>query len=465
VKSARPEVGQIIGGFQLVEQLKPGGTASLWRVTRDDLPLPLLMKIPFMRGGVSPLAIVGFETESMILPRLSGPHVPRFIAAGDFSEPFIVMEFVTGVPLIVRLSQTPLGPAEVAEIGAKIAVAMHDLHRQHVLHLDLKPSNIIMRESNGAALIDFGLAHHDQLPDLVSAEIAGPIGTGAYIAPEQLLGVRTDPRSDVFALGVILYFLATGERPFGEPTSVREWRRRLWRDPYPPRRWNAKIPPVLQEVILRCLEVDPSARPATGAEVAFALRNPECVLLTERSIRARRDPLFKVVGRWTRARKEHFPADRPALATQLARAPIILVGIDLSAPHEALAGALATEVKRLIEVRPGARIACVNVIKGSILRIDPSETPDGRSLHLQRLIELKHWARLLPLPPDRLSLHVVEAVDPAAALIDFARTNCADHIVVGARASSGLRRYLGSVSAQIVAEASCTVTVVRTAAA
>src|SRR5262249_25521605 len=134
-----------------------------------------------MRGGESPVNIVGFEVEGMILPRLSGAHVPRFVAAGDFSNPYIVMELIEGQSLKTRLDALPLSPEETAAIGARIAVALHDLHRQHVIHLDLKPSNVIMRDSGEAALIDFGLSRHDQLPDLVAEEIEGPVGTGPYV--------------------------------------------------------------------------------------------------------------------------------------------------------------------------------------------------------------------------------------------------------------------------------------------
>src|SRR5262249_30817046 len=128
-----------------------------------------------------------------------------------------------------------LSPNEIAAIGAKIAFALHDIHQQHVIHLDLKPSNVILR-GDDAVLIDFGLSRHDQLPDLVQEEAEGPAGSGGYIAPEQVLGNRSDPRSDLFALGVILYQLATGATPFGEPELVENWRRRLWRDPVPPSR-------------------------------------------------------------------------------------------------------------------------------------------------------------------------------------------------------------------------------------
>jgi len=279
------KAGQVVDGFRLVEPLQAGGMASFWRVTRDDNAMPMLMKIPLLRLGEDPITIIGYEVEQMILPRLTGPHVPRFVAAGDFERPYIVMEFIPGPPVKLLLEKTPLPPAEVAAIGAKIAFALHDIHRQHVIHLDLKPSNVILRADGHAVLIDFGLSRHDQLPDLVQEEAEGPVGTGAYVSPEQVLCNRSDPRSDLFALGIILYFLATGERPFGEPQRADNWRQRLWRDPVPPRARNMAVPPWLQEIILRCLEVDPEARYATAAQLAFDLQHPDQVVLGPRSSR------------------------------------------------------------------------------------------------------------------------------------------------------------------------------------
>ena len=141
--------------------------------------------------------------EQMILPRLSGVHVPKFVAAGDFAvQPYIVMERIAGKTLLARLPDLPLPYAEVADIGAKVAAALDDLHRQHVIHLDIKPSNIMFRPTGEAVLLDFGLSHHDHLPDLMQEEFRLPFGTAPYMAPEQLLGIRNDPRSDLFALGV-----------------------------------------------------------------------------------------------------------------------------------------------------------------------------------------------------------------------------------------------------------------------
>ena len=113
-------------------------------------------------------------------------------------------------------------------------------------------------------LIDFGLSHHNQLPDLLQEEFRLPYGTAPYMAPERLLGVRDDPRSDLFSLGVLLYFFTTGERPFGESETLRGMRRRLWRDPYPPRKLKSDYPPWLQEIVLRCLEIEPVLASSDG---------------------------------------------------------------------------------------------------------------------------------------------------------------------------------------------------------
>ena len=456
----RLEAGQVIDGFRLLEPLQAGGMASFWRVARDGTDLPMVMKIPLLRPGEDPLTIIGYEVEQMILPRLAGPHVPRFIAAGDFERPYIVMEFIDGISVKSLLEKAPLPPAEVAAIGAKIAFALHDIHRQHVIHLDLKPSNVILHKDQ-AVLIDFGLSRHDQLPDLVQEEAEGPVGTGAYVSPEQVLGDRSDPRSDLFALGVILYFLATGERPFGEPQRADNWRRRLWRDPVPPRARNPAVPAWLQETILRCLEVDPEARYATAAQLAFDLQHPDHIALTARAARMRHDGFLSVAWRKFRVTRNPPRPRRRALASHLANAPIVLAAVDLDPSHERLNQAVTLAVRRVLVTEPNARLACVNVLKLARLALDEIEDAQGRNPHLGRLIELKHWARGVPVPPERVTFHVLEGTDPAGLIVDYVRNNHVDHVVIGARKSSALRRYLGSVSAQIVAEAPCTVTVVR----
>jgi eukaryotic-like serine/threonine-protein kinase len=453
--------GMEIDGFELVEHVSTGGTALLWAVRRGSDPTALIMKIPLLRDSDDPLPIVCFETEQMIMPRLAGPHVPGFVASGALDpQPYIVMERIPGASLKARLPDLPLPWPEVAAVGAKVAHALHDLHRQHVIHLDVKPSNVMFRDAGEAVLIDFGFARHEFLPDLLEEEFREPFGTTPYMAPEQVLQDRCDPRSDLFALGVMLYFFVTGERPYGTPRGG-QIRRRLWRDPVPPRARNPDCPAWLQEVILRCLEIDPQDRYATAAQLAFELEHPEQVRLTERAGRLERDSGLKTFRRWLRARRAQ-PLEAPDISGQLSQAPIILVAIDLAPENEELAAALRAMVRRILSLESEARIACVNVLKTSRIAVDILEDEEGRSLHVQRLILLRHWGASLDVPEERITYSVLEAPDPAGALVDYARHNNVDHIVLGARASSALRRYLGSVSSRIVAEAPCSVTVVRT---
>ncbi|HEX6703524.1 MAG TPA: bifunctional serine/threonine-protein kinase/universal stress protein [Albitalea sp.] len=465
----------IIDGFRLEERTHQGGMASLWRVRRvdGDDAMPLIMKVPRIRGGDDPATIVGFEVEQMILPALSGPHVPRFVAKGDFTgRPYIVMERIGGETLRARLDAAPLPIDEVADIGWRVATALHDLHRQHVVHLDIKPSNILFREGPGgtrgdAVLIDFGLSRHARLPDLLEEEFEVPMGTGPYISPEQVQFVRNDPRSDLFALGVMLYHLLTGERPFGQPTGVRGLRRRLYRDPVPPRALQPDCPPWLQEIVLRCLEVDPRQRHQSAAQLAFDLQNPDQVLLTRRALRRSRRGPWRTLLRWWAAVGAQPQTE--GVDAQTARSPIVLAAIDVAGAETTLLEAVRDTVQRVMQTEPGARLACLAVMRLNRIGMDELMDPDGESRHVKLLVQLKHWAR--PLVQGlgaaateheaRITFHVIEAVDPAAAIVEFARRNGVDHVVMGARSSSMIRRYLGSVSAQVVAEADCTVTVVR----
>jgi nucleotide-binding universal stress UspA family protein len=450
--------GQRIDGFELLERVHRGGMASLWRVSRPDLPFPAVMKVPAVQDD--PTAIVGFEVEQMIMPLLRGPHVPRFVAAGGFdAQPFIVMEYIEGGSLRARLGEAPLPAAEVASIGARVAEALHELHQQRVIHLDLKPSNILFRASGEAVLVDYGLARHERLPDLLAEEFRLPMGTAPYISPEQVLQVRDDPRSDLFALGALIYHLAAGQRAFGTPSSIRGLRQRLYRAPAPPRALNPECPAWLQEVILHCLEVDAERRYGSAAQVAFDLMHPQTVALTGRAARIGSAPIGQRLRRWMRSLGA-MPVRRN-VTQQLMRAPIVLAAVDLSQEWEALAEALRAAARRVLAAEPDARLACVSVLKTNRIGLDAPTDEAGRNRHVQRLVQLQHWARPLALPPHRLTCHVLEAPDPADAIIDYARTNRVDHIVIGCRGLSGLRRYLGGVSTRVVAEAPCSVTVVK----
>jgi len=466
------QAGMEFDGYRLEEKLHTGGMAALWRVTdlrqrhvgkpglENGVP-PLIMKVPLLYSSDDPTAIVAFEVEQMIMPKLKGVHVPRFFGSGDFdAQPYIVMEQIAGESLRSRFEQAPLPISEVVTIGIKVANALQDLHRQNVIHLDIKPSNIMFRDGV-AVLIDFGLSRHDRLPDLLDEEFRLPMGTGPYISPEQVLGVRNEPRSDLFSLGVLLYHLATGERPFGHPTSVSGLKKRLYRDPIPPRSHRADIPTWLQEIILRCLEVEPAARFDTASQLAFLLQYPEQLTLTGRAEKAQQDGYLSVIKRRLKASGIE-PVLQHSISEHLAKAPIIVAALDLTRGSEALAENLRNITRRMLQTEPGARLACLTIRKTSRIGMDDSLIKQGENIHVKQLVDLKHWARPLNISADKITFHVIEAPDPAGAIIEYAHNNDVDHIIIGSRGTSALRRYLGSVSAQVVAEAACTVTVVKT---
>lgn len=454
--------GEEIDGFTLVERLPSGGMASIWRATRPDLDGPLILKIPFLDPGQDVSTIIGYEMEEMIHRRLVGPHVPRFVGSGDLARtPYIAMEWVAGLPLKAMVERAPLPAEEVARIGGLIAEALVDLHGQDVVHLDLKPENVILAEP-GAVLLDFGLARHGALPDLLGEESTVPMGSPVTIAPEQVLGERGDPASDLFALGCILYQLSTGTEPFGQPSTLAGMKRRLFHAPKPARSLNPRLPAWLDAIIARCLEVDRSRRYADAGQLLFDLRHPEQVVVASVAGAATRETWL---GRLLGKPDERALTGSPTHSRRRAGPSIILSAIDLASGSTPLGEAVRAETARLLAARPDSALAAVSVLRTEIIASAEPTDAEGRSLYIARLVALKEWARPLCLPDNRVSYHVLEAVDAAEAILRYAALNHVDHIVIGARSSSMLRRHLGSVSTKVVAEAHCSVSVVRVSAA
>lgn len=454
--------GLNIDGYTVGDLIHRGGMADLWRATHPEIPFSLLMKVPKLANSADPAALVSFEMEQMILPRLSGRHVPKsFSVSDDIAHPYIVIEEISGPTLLPRLKDLPLSVEEVCSIGINLATALDSLHRQNVIHLDLKPSNILFRPSGEAVLIDYGLSHHTQLPDLMSEQFRLPYGTAPYMAPEQVLGVRNYRRSDIFALGVLLYFFATGVRPFGDPQTLKGLKERLWRDPVPPKRWRPAMPAWLQEVILRCLEPNPENRYPTIAQVAFDLKNPDQIPLTARAQKSRQDGWF--VAQRRKANPDTYaPAQKLATQTKFNAAPIILVAIGPKSVSGPLGAALRDKLATNLAATPQARVVVVSVIRDAAPLTDtPEINTASPNRHIARVVALKQWAKPLGLKERAISYHVPEASSPAEAILDYAKANHVDHIIIGARKENALQSILGTVAVQVASQAPCSVTVVR----
>ena len=157
-----PEPGSEIDGFRLGERMHVGSMASIYRLDGARGPLPLVMKIPRLGAGERSANVVSFEQCRMVLGALSqSPHHPTLVAYGDVETiPYLVMENIEGTRLDSWIERAPLAPQDTARLGHELALALHEVHRQDVIHLDLKSTNVIYRASGDAALIDFGLSCH-----------------------------------------------------------------------------------------------------------------------------------------------------------------------------------------------------------------------------------------------------------------------------------------------------------------
>ena len=179
------EPGETLDGFVVKANLHSGGMAHIYQVQyANGAPDPgfrMAMKVPRMATGDGAENIVGFEVEAQILQALSGPHVPRFVAAGDLTRvPYLVMEYIEGRPLqhwldVARETRTQPDAETIARLGEAVASAAHSLHRQNVVHQDLKPANVMIRPGKdgigGGVLLDFGLSYHGHYPDLLAEEL------------------------------------------------------------------------------------------------------------------------------------------------------------------------------------------------------------------------------------------------------------------------------------------------------
>ena len=460
------EPGAQLDGFTIDECIHSGGMAHIYRVHytegASDPGFPMAMKIPRMTAGDGAENIVSFEVEHQILQVLTGPHVPRFVAAGDLENvPYLVMEYVQGQTLQHWLDapQRP-GVDELARLGAAMALAVHSLHQQNTVHLDLKPANVLIRPDGSAVLLDFGLSCNAHYPDLLAEQLRKAVGSPTWIAPEQVVGVRGDPRSDIFAIGVMLYELATGELPFGSPQTAGGLRQRLWMDPTPPRKLQPQLPEWLQEVILRCLEPEAAQRYPSAAHLAFDLRHPDQVTVTERGRNAQGTGFGTHLKRWLKAAGMHYQPS-PLPAQQIEEVPIVMVALPHKDVSDATLYSLRQAVARTLGTRPGARLACVTVISSGQTSASSDATSET-SVHRRYLASLRQWAQPLDLAGHQTSYHVLESGDVAQALVSYAVGNQVSVIVMGA-ATHGLKtqRFVATVPIKVAMDAPCTVILVK----
>ncbi len=275
-------LGRVLGGrYRLLERLGQGGMGTVYRATHTLMDKPVAVKILRAELATDSEAVARFHREARSASRLDHDHCIRVTDFGQSDDGllFLVMELLDGHSLSHVTRRGPVPAARAAGIGVAVAEALQHAHDAGIIHRDLKPDNVFLaRRAKGREIVkvlDFGLAK------LASDSALGPsitrdgtvFGTPEYMAPEQAEGEKLDGRTDVYALGVILYQLVCGDVPFKSSNFVALLTKQVSEEPTAPRdrRPDLEIPPGLELIILKCLAKRREDRYATAAEIADAL--------------------------------------------------------------------------------------------------------------------------------------------------------------------------------------------------
>jgi len=292
--------GDPLDRYRIENLVARSGMASIYRATDMQTGQQVAIKVPHPEMEADPVLYDRFKREAEIGERLDHPGVMKVIGGEEHSRIYMVMEWVEGRLLRQVLHEEKKLPVERAiKIAIEILDALDYIHRNGVVHRDLKPENIMIDAQDHIKLIDFGIAGVEGARRLTFAKLSQVMGTPDYISPEQVKGKRGDGRSDLYALGVILYEMLTGKTPFSGPNPFAIMNDRLLNNPVPPREVNPEISPELQEVLYRALEREPSNRYSTANEFAWDLEHLDQVGVAERAEmkewRKRKTPMARQV--------------------------------------------------------------------------------------------------------------------------------------------------------------------------
>lgn len=277
------EPGEVLDHYRIEEAVARSGMSALYRATdlRDGKQVAIKMPHPEMEAD--PILLERFQREEEIGQMLDHPGIVKTFADEQRSRRYMVLEWVEGRLLRSVLNEARVLPVDRAQhLALGICDALDTMHKHGIVHRDLKPENVMLDEQDRIKLIDFGIAMKEDARRLTYVNMTGALGTPDYVSPEQVKGGRGDQRSDIYALGTMLYEMLTGRVPFTDENALAALNARLQRDPPPPRELNPAITSELQEILFRALEREPRHRYATVSEMAWELEHQELVGVEDR---------------------------------------------------------------------------------------------------------------------------------------------------------------------------------------
>lgn len=263
-----------LGRYEILEEIGKGSMGVVYKAHDPNLDLVVALKVLREDRLADEAVARRFLAEAKALGRLDHPGTVRvFNVDREGGTVYIAMEFVEGQSLGARMKQERFSAPDVAELGTAVAEALGDAHRRGIVHRDVKPGNILLRADGRVKITDFGIAHIDDIAQEDKTRAGEILGTPGYMSPEQVRGEAVDGRSDLFSLGIILYELATGIKPFAGENLAAVFYAITQKAPERPDRVNPEIPKGLGEVILKCLAKEPGERYPSAQELADALRS------------------------------------------------------------------------------------------------------------------------------------------------------------------------------------------------
>jgi serine/threonine-protein kinase len=275
--------GDQLDHYRIEGLIARGGVASIYRATDIRTGKPVAIKVPHPEVEADPVFFERFHREQEIGSKMHHPGVMKVFSDQDHSQTYMVMEWVEGKLLRQLLEeQKKIAPERAVRVAVGIARALDHIHSHGIVHRDLKPEHVMVDAQDNIKLIDFGIASDLGARRVTFANLSQTMGTPDYISPEQVTGKRGDGRSDLYALGVMLYEMVTGKLPFHGPNPFAVMHDRLLNHPVPPRESDPTISPQLQEIIYRSLERDPRRRYGSAHEFAWDLEHQNEVGIADR---------------------------------------------------------------------------------------------------------------------------------------------------------------------------------------
>jgi tetratricopeptide (TPR) repeat protein/predicted Ser/Thr protein kinase len=391
--------GHILGGrYEILELLGQGGMGAVYKARDREVDRLVALKVIRPELAMHPDVLQRFKQELILARQVTHKNVIRIFDLGEAEgAKFISMEYVDGRDLeSIRVERGKLLPEEATEFIEQVCRALDAAHAEGVIHRDLKPKNIMVDNHGRVVVMDFGIARSREMPGLTQTGVV--VGTPEYMSPEQAKGEEIDARSDLFSLGIIFYQLLTGKSPYEATSALAALLKRTHERAIPPAKLDPTIPKFVNDIVVRCLEIDPQHRYATAREIVQDL---EAHHPPRRAITSLHMPRFRMV--------EHFGTKwiAPGLALfLLAIIGLVFRGKIFAPVNKPVPPAISLAILPFRNASGDPKLDWLGTTLAEMLSTDVGQSSHLRIVSSDRLHQILHDLQISPdstLDPNTLS--------------------------------------------------------------